>query len=122
MTPGPVELSEALGRYMRENRAAILREQMIQDGIAVAFGELGIEADREFRLTDKDRLDFLTAGGIAVEVKKGTAKLPCLRQVGRYLRHPRVKGCIIVAMRCHKIPETFLGKPIATIELWRMLM
>lgn len=112
-----------LGRYLRVNRSAGMREQSIHDGIAAAFGEIGIEAVREYRLTEASRLDFwLPELGFAVEVKKGAAKLACLRQVGRYLEHPKVQGCLVIATRCHKLPTEFLGKPILTVELWRMLL
>jgi signal recognition particle subunit SEC65 len=116
-------IAAAIGRELRKNRAAIMQEPRIHDGIAVALGDLGIECEREFRLDERSRLDFwLPEEGFAVEVKKGTAKLPCLRQVGRYLEHSRVKGCIIVAMRCQKLPDQFRGKPLAKIELWRELL
>lgn len=118
------ELAAGIGRYLRTNRSAVMREDSIHDAIAAAFAELGIEAVREFRLTAASRLDFfLPEFGTAVEVKKGAVALPVLHQIGRYFESPRVTGCILIAMRIHpKVPQAFAGKPIAHVPLWKYLL
>lgn len=117
-------LAAAIGRYLRMNRAAVMREDRIHDAIAAAFGELGIEAHPEYRLCAASRLDFfLPESGTAVEVKKKQVGLDVLHQIGRYFESEKVTGCILIGMRIHpKIPATFRGKPIAHVALWKYLL
>jgi hypothetical protein len=118
------ELAFGIGRYLRTNRSAIMREDRIHDGIAAALAELGCHAEREFRLNDQSRLDFfLPESGAAIEVKKGPVALPVVAQIGRYFGSPRVTGCVLIAMRIHpKVPREFAGKPVAHVPLWKYLL
>lgn len=117
-------LIESLTRYLAHNRSSVMREERIHDGIATGLSELGVEFEREYRLTPKSRLDFfLPETGTAVEVKRGNAKYDSLRQVGRYLEHLKITGCLMIAMRIdRRIPPVFQKKPIAKLELWRILL
>lgn len=116
-------LAAMLARELRYRRSALSQETRIHDAIADALRSLGWVFEREHRLDKASRLDFLVSGDIAIEVKKGTAGVAELRQVGRYLEHPKVAACIIIAMRIdHRIPDVFVGKPIAKLELWRLLL
>jgi hypothetical protein len=117
-------LATAIGRFLRMNRSSVMREERIHDGIAAALSEIGVDAEREYRLTTASRLDFFIPDlGTAIEVKKGPVALPVLHQIGRYFESPRVTGCILIAMRIHpKIPATFAGKPLAQVSLWKYLL
>lgn len=118
------DLATGIGRYLRTNRSSVMREERIHDGIAAALAELGFDAEREHRLNDQSRLDFfLPDSGTAIEVKKTPVALPVLHQIGRYFESPRVTGCILIATRIHtKVPQSFAGKPIAHVSLWKYLL
>lgn len=118
------KLSSAIGRHLRGARSAVMQETRIHDAIAAALAELGITSEREFRLTAASRLDFwLPTHRLTIEVKKGAASLPVLRQIGRYFESAEVAGCILVAMRINpRVPASFNGKPIAHLPLWKYLL
>jgi hypothetical protein len=117
-------LSQAIGKQLRLHRAAVMREERIHDSIAQAFAELGIQVEREYRLTKSSRLDFFVPdSGTVVEVKKGNIGVDVLHQVGRYFESPEVTGCILIGMRFDaRMPSKFAGKPIAAIALWKYLL
>lgn len=92
------------------------------DYIAAALTRLGHRFEREVRLSPAHRVDFLCESGLAIEVKKGTAGNPVVRQVTQYLEYPNVSGCLVIAMRAPGFPDAMLGKPIYTIELWRAML
>lgn len=116
-------LAESLTRELRSRRSALAQETKLHEAIADALRALKWQFTQEHRLNAKSRLDFMLNGGIAIEVKKGKAGLAEMQQIGRYLEHPAVTGCIVIALRCDsRLPATFLNKPVVTIELWRMLL
>lgn len=98
-----------------------MKERAVQDLVEKALTAAGIEFERECRLSGRDRVDF-KIGSVAIELKKGAAGLTELRQITRYLEHPEVTGCVLVALRCRDIPPSILGKPIACVELWRFVL
>lgn len=117
-----LKLSTALSSRLRLHRCALAQETRLHSAISDALAALGIQHQAEFRLDKRSRLDFFTADGVAIEVKKGTAGLKDLEQVGRYLDDPRVSGCIVIAMRCSPLPAEYRGKPLTTLPLWKLLL
>jgi len=101
-----------------------MQETALQDVVADALAELGVEFEREFKLSGSDRVDFfLKAHGLGIEVKKGNASNEALRQVARYLEHPECLSCVLVALRGPAdAPPTISGKTLRTIELWKLLL
>jgi len=107
---------------LRTNRTAASQEKALHTLIANALTRLGVRFVQEHRLGDGERLDFLVEDTVCIEVKKGAAGQPALRQIGRYLEYPQISAAIGIAMRWDNIPPTFRGKPVHTIELWRLVL
>lgn len=84
----------------------ISEEYDLQKKIATVFDAAGVEYDKEHYLGHGSRVDFLTATGIAVEVKKGKPNRErLLSQINRYAEFKEVNSIIIVV-------ETSLQDPI----------
>lgn len=117
------DLKAALGVVLRSQRNAVQTESGIHIAIAEALTAMEREFTHEHRLNDRDRLDFLVTPGIFIEAKKGAAGVSVLQQCGRYLDHPDTACAVIIAMRCDgQMPHTLRGKPVFTIELWRLVL
>lgn len=116
------ELKRELGVSLRANRTAVAQESRLHQLIADALTKLGYSFTREHHLGGQDRLDFFVENHACIEVKKGAGGQETLRQIGRYLDHPEVKVAIGIAMRWDNAPATFRGKPVHTIELWRLVL
>lgn len=97
-------------------RFSVRTEAQLQDDIADVLGLAGIPAAREVRLTAKDRPDFLTPDGVAVEVKarRGWSTTTLLRQLLRYTAADQVKAVLVVTNdpRHADIPAELGGKPV----------
>jgi len=81
------------------------------DGACVAYR-------REVRLGPRSRVDFLTDGGVAIEVKRGRPRSDALaRQLGRYASHDAVSAVVLVLERAVPLPDTMSGKPVRVVSL-----
>ncbi|HML37016.1 MAG TPA: hypothetical protein PKA19_06320 [Bacillota bacterium] len=101
----------------------IIEEYDLQDKIAKAFDVAGIEYQKEYRLGTGSRVDFLTAYGIAVEVKKGKPNRASLEtQINRYAEFEEVQAIIIVVETSLKFPikQSWNGKPCSVIGLQKL--
>lgn len=116
-------IAKAIGNQLRLHRSALVQEDTLQETIATALTAAGIDFKREFRLGPGERLDFyLTAEGVALEVKKSSAGQEVWRQVARYLMHEQVNGCIVIAPRVDPFgAPTLAGKPVYSMPLWKFL-
>lgn len=72
-------------------------ETQIQDRVAAALGAAGLVFERECRLSERDRPDFLVGGRVVVEVKLKTPRSVVLRQLGRYAEHDRVEAIVLAS-------------------------
>lgn len=115
---------EQLGHRLRARRTLLMDELRLHDAIETILLETGTEFHREFPLGRHHRLDFwLPELSTAIEVKRGKAGVQYLPQIGAYLDYDQVQGCILIALRIDpKVPDTFRGKPITKLELWRYLL
>lgn len=110
----PARLREVLGSY----RYTHTNERDLQDGIAQVLALRGIRFEREVRLSDEDRPDFMI-GGIAVEVKVDGSLSAVTRQVHRYAQQKAVRAVLVVTSlsRLGNLPATVNGKPVAVLAL-----
>jgi hypothetical protein len=93
----------------------------VQLAVAEILDRNRISYQREFRLSPRERLDFLLRfpgkdSSIAIEIKiKGrTAEL--LRQLERYAGHEFIAGLVLVTSRrlqAAQMPDSLNGKPLA---------
>lgn len=117
------DLKAALAAELRKNRTLVQTEAGIHSAISAALTALHVKFEHEYQLTSNARLDFFTEAGVLIEAKKGAAGVAVAQQVARYLDLPPPNAAIIIAMRCDgQMPLTLRGKPVFTIELWRLVL
>jgi hypothetical protein len=90
-------------------------EEELADGIELAFKEDGIVYEREVRLGERDRVDFMV-GALAIEVKIKGGISPLTRQVARYVKHERVEAimvCTSSRQYASLLPPAIGGKQVA---------
>lgn len=94
------------------------KEAQLHDAIAAALTERRITFEREVRLNERDRVDFL-AGDVAIECKVDGSRIEVMRQLLRYAESPRVGSILLVTSRSRHlpIPTTLGGKPVSTLWL-----
>ncbi|WP_036473980.1 hypothetical protein [Mycobacterium intracellulare] len=105
-----------LGR--RIYRAA--REIALQDGIEQVLQEHDFRVEREFRLTQRDRPDFLVDGCVALEVKMRASGSSVLAQLARYAAHERVGALVVATPRLSSLsgmPAEIFGVPVRMVAL-----
>lgn len=110
-----MELVEAA---IRRHRFAYSNEAVLQEGLAQALEQAGLEVLREVRLDARSRVDLLV-GGVAVEVKVAGSTAALLRQIRRYAAHDRVEGVLVVSGRVRhlRLPTAVCGKPVRVVTL-----
>jgi len=93
-------------------------EDELQRAIASVLSDSSIPHVREYRLTEKDRLDFMVEG-IVIEVKVDGSTTAVIRQLHRYAQHPEVKEIVLVTDRARhrSIPREMNGKPVTVAYL-----
>ena len=93
-------------------------EKDLQDGFEKVFRENGIPFQREFPISERDRLDFLV-DGIALEVKIKGSLPDLVRQIARYARHDDTREILVVGTPrwIPRVPETIEGKPVYGLRL-----
>lgn len=79
----------------------------------------GIRFEREAILTKKDRVDFLLAGGVAVECKVKGPAMAVFRQCERYVQSDRVWSLILLTAFHMDLPESINGKRCAVVKVGR---
>jgi len=89
-------------------------EASFQNGIALAFESAGIAFQREVRLSERDRVDFLV-GRIAVEAKIDGSLSQVTRQLHRYAQSELIDELVLVTTRLRhaRMPDRMNGKPVA---------
>ena len=92
----------------------------MQAGLARAFEAAGLRAEREVRLTPRDRIDFLIDDvGVEVKIKGGPSAV--IGQLGRYSRCERIGALLLVTDRAQLTRVQFAneinGKPFTALAL-----
>ncbi|TWT59001.1 hypothetical protein KOR42_23880 [Thalassoglobus neptunius] len=100
----------------------IVREEFVlqQNLEQVLIQEIGSEHfQREYSLSDRERIDFMCFGSIGIEVKTQGSMSSVAAQLLRYAECEEVKGLILVTTRRrHLFPKSELaGKPFGSILL-----
>lgn len=103
---------------IRANRFRYSCEDRLQEGIALALGDAGIAAEREFRLGSADRIDML-AGRVGIEVKVAGTPGAVARQLRRYAASPDLDALVLVTTRARhrSIAGEMDGKPVSVVFL-----
>lgn len=104
--PRTAAVADLLGAH----RFAVLDEHHLQAGIGEILAAAGIKHEREVRLSGRDRVDFLTAAGVGIEVKVAGAAPPVLGQLARYAQSNRVASLLLVTTRsAHVVLPLWVG-------------
>ena len=105
---------EQLDEILMTHVFRFTNERDLQDGIALALTAASIPFTREHRLGATDRVDFLIAPGIAVEIKVDGSLMALLRQVQRYASHVAVQSIVVIGTPAWltKMPVEISGKPL----------
>ena len=111
--------TQAMRTLLTRRRLPAATELVLQDAIAAAFTAEGVAFERELVLSPKDRIDFLCAEGVGVEVKIGGSLSDVTRQLHRYAQSDRIASLVLVSnrMRLLTIPRVLNGKRIDFIHL-----
>ena len=114
-----LDLCQALSkiRYRHQN------ERDLQQGVGQALANMGVEFKAEYRLTPKDRIDFLV-GKIGIECKTedssgGTTLASVTRQLHRYAQSEEVEELILMTTQNkHRgVPNQMNGKPLFVLHV-----
>lgn len=94
-------------------------ERALADGIAAVLSAKHIIFEREFRLNDRDRIDFMIpdgAGRIGIEAKIKGSREALVDQVARYALAPAIAAIIVVSSVSAAWPSLIAGKPIYAVH------
>src|ERR1051326_367460 len=87
-------------------------EATVQRQIEEALFAGGVSHKRERWLSDRDRVDFLCEGGIALEVKLRPRQAREIhRQLLRYCQDDAVRTVVLVTARTIGLPHELNGRP-----------
>lgn len=105
-------------------------EEQLQAQIADALVASGLMGEREFRLSDRDRVDILVWNGndtsfcrFAVEVKIDGSTSAVAAQLARYAEHEDVDAIVLVTSKAkHRaVPAELNGKPVRVVQVRRFI-
>ncbi len=94
-------------------------EVVVQFEIEQALRAAGISYKRERVIADRDRLDFLCEGGVAIEVKLRARPREIHRQLLRYCDANVVQAIILATARTIGLPSRLNGRPCVVLPLGR---
>lgn len=115
-----IRLADQVAVALRRQSWSVLDEVHLHAGIAAVLDAAGIEHTREVTLPDgAGRIDFLTAGGVGIEVKVAGAPTDVLRQLARYAAAAPVGALLLATTRpAHcTLPLMVRGTSLNTVLL-----
>ena len=113
--PGLQQVAELLSKH----RFRFTSEMELQAGIALVLETHGVLFQREYVISNADRLDFFLLGGLAIEVKIDGTLMQALRQVSRYANHPEILGILLIGTPrwLPEVPPALNSKPVQGLRL-----
>lgn len=118
--PRPVQIAERVVAALSDHVYRAARERALQDAIETVLRGRGFRVEREFRLNERDRPDFLVDRYVAVEVKMRASGSAVLSQLARYAAHDRVRAIVVATPRLSSLagmPEEILGVVVRPVAL-----
>lgn len=101
---------------IRGHRFSYTSEDELQEGIAAALAQHGLEPLREVRLSERDRIDIFV-DPVGIEIKVAGSQTHPWGQLKRYAEHEAIKALILVSNRAYSLPDEVGGKPLRTVSL-----
>ena len=121
----PAPTLDRVASMLRRIRLPVaIHEVDLHARVAAQLRNGGVPFEPEYRLGPRERIDFLTDGGVGIECKRGHPNGPALlRQLERYAAHREVRALLVVLpWKKHvSVPDEIGGKPVMTLslnELW----
>lgn len=111
------EIAELLERGISR---AYAKEHDLQRAIESCLRKGGVRFKTEACLGERSRVDFLTAAGVAIEVKIDGSIAEVLRQLVRYAIFDEVRE-LVLATTCYRhceFPNVVVGKPLHLSRLY----
>lgn len=118
--PRPVQIAESVVAVLSDHVYRAERERALQDAIETVLRGAGFRVEREVRLSDRDRPDFLVERCVAVEVKMRASGSAVLAQLARYAAHDRVHAIVVATPRLSSLaglPDEILGVAVRPVAL-----
>ena len=118
--PRPVQIAESVVAALSDHVYRAARERALQDAIETVLRGKGFRVEREFRLNDRDRPDFVVDRCVAVEVKMRASGSAVLSQLARYAAHDRVRAIVVATPRLSSLtgmPDEILGVAVRPVAL-----
>lgn len=103
--------AEAIVDMLKTVRLPVNSEAETQVEMMNLFTRRGVWFHREFVLDRANRIDFLFAGGIGMEVKLKGSAMNIFRQCRRYCEFDQIKQLILVSNKAMGFPGEINGKP-----------
>lgn len=106
-------MGAVLVETISNNRFTYRTETEFQDGIADLLALRGFRFEREVRLNDRDRIDFLV-GRVGIEIKVKGSWTDAVRQLQRYAASDRIDELVLITTRLShaKLISEIGGKPL----------
>lgn len=112
----PAQLT-TIENLLRSYRFNFTSEEELQSAVEAIFTENQVNFAREYRLSGKDRIDFLI-GTIGLEIKVGFSYADVIRQLHRYAQSPQIEALILLTSRLqHQMPQEINGKILCTVNI-----
>lgn len=113
------ELINVLHDALDRVRFSIVDEKLCQEEMDDHLTDLGVEFEREYRLSTGIVDFFLPRSGLAIEVKAGKrwSKVEVYRQCERYCKDQSVRGILLVTGKAQGMPSDIEGKPVRVLHL-----
>lgn len=100
---------ETIFHILKSSFLPVTTEKEVQGDMENAFLFHDLKHEREYRLDNKNIVDFFV-DGIAIEVKIKGSKKDIYRQCERYCQFDEVKSLILVTSKSMGFPEEINGK------------
>ena len=115
------ELDRVIGVLSALRTPQAAQEAELQQAVEECLRENGISFLREAVLGPRARIDFLTEGGVGIELKKGRPDSRSLKnQLERYAEHEKVHALVVVTQKSASVPAKVKGKLCVQISLNRL--
>ncbi|MBB3937721.1 hypothetical protein [Aureimonas phyllosphaerae] len=116
----PSDLNLNLDRVtaaLRSRRMPVDTEARLQAEIGAVLADMGIPVTAEYRLDQRNRIDFF-ADGIGIEAKIGGGRLSVWRQLERYAAFPSITALVLVGtVAVPSSISTCGGKPFRHVSV-----
>ena len=115
-----VALPDLLAQQLAFFRYTGTRESDLQAHVSRVLTYHGHTYVAEHIANPQCRFDFwLPDHGIVIETKTRRNPSALLRQIARYAVLPTVRTIIVVATLCPRLPQSFAGRRIVPVSLWK---